>query len=252
MGSWTLAGATVVDGTGTARRTADVVIEDDRIAAIGSGERRGTVIDAEGLVAVPGFVDIHSHVDWIAPLAAGPELLQANVRQGITTSLGGNCGISPAPLGSSFNRGAIEQMLLVGSVTADLGWSWSSVREYLDEIERRGLPFNVADLRRPQHAPCHRPRRVSAGADSHRAGGDGSSARRRPRRRCRRALRRPRVLPRPLRRAVGGGEARPDRSRGATPSSPFTRGASRSSSTPRWTRRSGSPGRPAAGSSSRT
>ena len=75
------------------------MIEDDRIAAIGSGERRGTVIDAEGLVAVPGFVDIHSHVDWIAPLAAGPELLQANVRQGITTSLAGNCGISPAPLG---------------------------------------------------------------------------------------------------------------------------------------------------------
>jgi N-acyl-D-amino-acid deacylase len=143
MGSWTLAGATVVDGTGTAGRTADVVIDEDRIAAIGSGERRGTVIDAEGLVAVPGFVDIHSHVDWIAPLAAGPELLQANVRQGITTSLGGNCGISPAPLGSSFNRGAIEQMLLVGSVTADLGWSWSSVREYLDEIEGRGLPFNV-------------------------------------------------------------------------------------------------------------
>ena len=144
MGSWTLAGATVMDGTGSPGYTADVVIEADRIAGIGSGERRGTVIDAEGLVAVPGFVDIHSHVDWIAPLAAGPALLEANVRQGITTSVAGNCGISPAPLGSKFNRGAIEQMLLVGSVTAELGWGWSSVREYLDELERRGLPFNVA------------------------------------------------------------------------------------------------------------
>jgi N-acyl-D-aspartate/D-glutamate deacylase len=144
MSGWTLSGATVVDGTGAAGRTADVVIDGDRIAAIGPGERHGEVIDAEGLVAVPGFVDIHSHVDWIAPLAAGPELLQANVAQGITTSIGGNCGISPAPLGSSFNRGAIEQMLLVGMVTADLGWSWSSVREYLGEIERRGMPFNVA------------------------------------------------------------------------------------------------------------
>ena len=133
-----------MDGTGSPGYTADVVIEADRIAGIGAGERRGTVIDAEGLVAVPGFVDIHSHVDWIAPLAAGPTLLEANVCQGITTSVAGNCGISPAPLGSKFNRGAIEQMLLVGSVTAELGWGWSSVREYLDELERRGLPFNVA------------------------------------------------------------------------------------------------------------
>ena len=144
MGAWTLAGATVVDGTGAPARTADVVIDGDRIAAVGAGESRGTVLDASGLVAVPGFVDIHSHVDWIAPLAAAPDLLQANVRQGITTSLGGNCGISPAPLGRAFNRGAIEQMLLVGSVTADLGWCWSSVREYLDELDRRGLPLNVA------------------------------------------------------------------------------------------------------------
>jgi N-acyl-D-amino-acid deacylase len=143
-GTWTLAGATVVDGTGAPAHVADLVIDGDRIAAVGPSESRGTVVDASGLVAVPGFVDIHSHVDWIAPLAAAADLLQANVRQGITTSLGGNCGISPAPLGHAFNRGAIEQMLLVGSVTADLGWSWSSVREYLDQLDRRGLPFNVA------------------------------------------------------------------------------------------------------------
>ena len=69
---WTLAGATVVDGTGAEPRTANVVIEDDRIAAVDGSERRGTVIDATGLVAAPGFVDIHSHVDWIVPLADGP------------------------------------------------------------------------------------------------------------------------------------------------------------------------------------
>jgi N-acyl-D-amino-acid deacylase len=101
------------------------------------------VIDADGLLATPGFVDIHSHVDWIAPLPNGPELLAPNVRQGITTSIAGNCGISPAPVGEFVNRGALEQMLLVGSVTADLGWCWSSVREYLDEVERRGLPLNL-------------------------------------------------------------------------------------------------------------
>jgi N-acyl-D-amino-acid deacylase len=122
----------------------DIVIEGDRIAAIGSTERRGTVIDAAGLLATPGFIDIHSHIDWIAPMPNGPELLAPNVQQGITTSIVGNCGISPAPVADFANRGALEQMLLVGSVTADLGWCWSSVREYLDEVERRGLPLNLA------------------------------------------------------------------------------------------------------------
>jgi N-acyl-D-amino-acid deacylase len=144
MSAWTLAGATVVDGSGAPPYVADVVIEDDRIAAVGDGERRGTVIDASGLLATPGFVDIHSHLDWIAPLPNGPELLAPNVQQGITTSVAGNCGISPAPVGEFVNRGALEQMLLVGLVTEQLGWRWSSVREYLDEVERRGLPLNLA------------------------------------------------------------------------------------------------------------
>jgi N-acyl-D-amino-acid deacylase len=102
------------------------------------------VIDATGLVATPGFVDIHSHVDWIAPLPEGAELLEANLRQGITTSVAGNCGISPAPVGDFRNRAAIERMLLVGAVTDAIEWSWSSVGEYLEEVERRGLPFNLA------------------------------------------------------------------------------------------------------------
>ncbi len=122
----------------------DVVIEGDRISAIGSTERRGTIVDADGLLATPGFVDIHSHVDWIAPLPNGPELLAPNVQQGITTSVAGNCGISPAPVAEFANRSALEQMLLVGSVTSDIGWSWRSVREYFDEVERRGLPLNLA------------------------------------------------------------------------------------------------------------
>ena len=78
MTAWTLAGATIVDGTGAEPRTANVVMDGDRIASVEGAERRGTVIDATGLVAAPGFVDIHSHVDWIVPLrdrrrAARPE-----------------------------------------------------------------------------------------------------------------------------------------------------------------------------------
>ena len=163
MGSWTLAGATVVDGTGAAGRTADVVIEDDRIAAIGSGERRGTVIDADGAGRRPGLRrhPLPRRLDRAArgrPRAARrPTCARASRRRWEATAAS-----RPPRSASSFNRGAIEQMLLVGSVTADLGWSWSSVREYLDEIERRGLPFNVAST--SATARSARPSSASIGA----------------------------------------------------------------------------------------
>jgi N-acyl-D-amino-acid deacylase len=144
MSAWTLAGATVVDGTGAEPRVGNVVIEDDRIVSVDGSERRGTVVDATGLIAAPGFVDIHSHVDWIVPLDDGPELLAANLVQGITTAVAGNCGVSPAPLGDVFRRGALERMPVAGLVSAGLAWNWRTLREYLDEIERRGMPLNVA------------------------------------------------------------------------------------------------------------
>jgi N-acyl-D-amino-acid deacylase len=141
--TWTLKGGTIVDGTGGPRATGDVVIEGDRIASVGPAASSGTVIDVEGLVVAPGFVDIHSHDDWIAPLPNGPELLGPNVRQGITTTVAGNCGLSPAPLGEDGHVGAIERMLLVGWVTDQIGWSWRSIGEYFDVIEERGLPLNL-------------------------------------------------------------------------------------------------------------
>ena len=90
------------------------MIEEDRIASVGLAASSGTVIDVAGLVVAPGFVDIHSHDDWLAPLPDGPALLGPNVQQGITTTVAGNCGISPAPLGDGGHLGAVERMLLVG------------------------------------------------------------------------------------------------------------------------------------------
>ena len=57
-------GGSVVDGTGAARRTADVAIHDGRITAIGRdvGSGRRT-IDADGLIVAPGFIDVHTHLD---------------------------------------------------------------------------------------------------------------------------------------------------------------------------------------------
>jgi N-acyl-D-amino-acid deacylase len=143
MSGWTLKGGTIVDGSGSPARVGDVVIDGDRITSVGPAASSGKVIDVAGCVVAPGFVDIHSHDDWLAPLPEGPALLGANVQQGITTTVAGNCGISPAPLGEGGPVGAVERMLLVGYVTDRIGWSWSSVGEYLAVLEERGLPLNL-------------------------------------------------------------------------------------------------------------
>ena len=89
-------GGEVVDGTGAPARAADVAIRDGRIAAIerhysGSAE---TVIDAEGRIVAPGFIDIHTHSDFTLPLNPKAE---CKIRQGVTTEVVGNCGFSVAP-----------------------------------------------------------------------------------------------------------------------------------------------------------
>lgn len=89
--------ATVIDGTGAPRRMANIAIDGDRIAAIGdlSGHTAEREIDATGLIAAPGFIDVHTHDDRI--LFSAPEM-EAKVSQGVTTVIGGNCGISLAPM----------------------------------------------------------------------------------------------------------------------------------------------------------
>ena len=137
--AWTLRGGTIVDGTGAPSRVGDVVIEGDRITSVGGKKSRGTVIDVDGLVVAPGFIDIHSHVDWILPLPDGQELVAPNVQQGITTAVAGNCGASLAPFDGE------TRLDRVGfSVTQMIDWRWRSVAEFLDWLERNGMPMNVS------------------------------------------------------------------------------------------------------------
>ena len=89
-------GAHVVDGSGTPGRLADIAIRDGRIVAVTTetGRQAHRVIDATGLVAAPGFIDIHTHSDFTLPLNPRAE---SKMRQGVTTEVVGNCGFSTAP-----------------------------------------------------------------------------------------------------------------------------------------------------------
>ncbi|MEV4546006.1 N-acyl-D-amino-acid deacylase family protein [Micromonospora echinaurantiaca] len=96
-----ITGGTVVDGTGSPARTADVGVRDGRLLLLpaGSGSAAADVLDADGLVVSPGFIDVHTHSDLLAGHDEQRETLRlAPLRQGVTTEICGNCGISPFPV----------------------------------------------------------------------------------------------------------------------------------------------------------
>jgi len=89
--------AAIVDGTGAPRYRGDVGVRGDRIARIGDlrAASADTEIDAAGLVLTPGFIDAHTHDDRL--MLSGPDMAP-KVSQGVTTVIGGNCGVSLAPM----------------------------------------------------------------------------------------------------------------------------------------------------------
>ena len=89
----------VIDGTGrdAVPKRVDIAIEGDCIKAIGdiSGIQAEKTIDVKGLCVCPGFIDVHSHSEFVL-IADGRA--EGKVCQGVTTEINGNCGLSAAPL----------------------------------------------------------------------------------------------------------------------------------------------------------
>ena len=161
--------AQIIDGSGENRYVSDVGIRDGKIQRIGDlrdcqGEKE---ISAQGLVLTPGFMDVHSHADCTLLMYPWAE---SCVQQGVTTVVGGNCGLSPAPIGEKWVAEFWEfdlwdelcpsvYQLFGGQVMQpidkvrrvfenELGYTinWHSFAEYLHAVEKRGTAVNFVPL----------------------------------------------------------------------------------------------------------
>ena len=143
---WKLSGGLVVDGTGSPARLADVAIREGRICAVGDLaelEARETV-DCRDRVVTPGFIDIHSHSDFLVPGKSCGTLVEPFLRQGMTTLVGGNCGFSPAPLSDKNRKTIQESSRLI--VDDEIDPHWESMDGFLSALDEGGVPLNVAEL----------------------------------------------------------------------------------------------------------
>ncbi|SEO82455.1 N-acyl-D-amino-acid deacylase family protein [Trujillonella endophytica] len=139
-------GGTVVDGTGAPAATADVAVDDGRITEVGRVSARGRQeIEADGALVTPGFVDIHSHYDgqflW-------DDRIDPSFGHGVTTVIGGNCGVGFAPVEPQHRRALVELMEGVEDIPdvvieEGLDWRWRSFPDFLDRLGARKYTMDI-------------------------------------------------------------------------------------------------------------
>lgn len=127
----------ILDGTGGPWFAGSVAVQDGKIIAIGRlpGATARQVIDAQGLIVSPGFIDLHSHSDFTLLVDGKAE---SKIRQGVTTEILGEASSAAPVLGPAaldFER-SLEPMGLKGD--------WTTYAEYFARFKRQGISVNIA------------------------------------------------------------------------------------------------------------
>lgn len=142
-----ITGGRLIDGTGAAARDADVRVRGGRIAEIGpdlvpQGER---IIDANGAVVAPGFIDSHTHYD--ASVFWDP-MCDPMPQHGVTTVLAGNCSLGFAPMRPADRDAQVDVFSYIEDMPVDvlekaIPWNWESFPDYARALGERKLGVNL-------------------------------------------------------------------------------------------------------------
>ena len=139
-----LANGRIIDGCGNPWFWGDLGIQEGRVAEIA---RRGNLqgkqtLEMGGRFVSPGFIDVHTHSDLSILVYRRAE---SAVRQGVTTQVIGNCGMSPAPVDEA-HLSDMQHYWGDISEQPEVTWSWRTFEQYLQALEGGGLAINVASL----------------------------------------------------------------------------------------------------------
>lgn len=134
----------IVDGSGNPWFYGDVAVENGRIVQVGrvDGPARA-VFDADGLVVAPGFIDSHSHADFVCAAVPAAE---SKIMQGVTTEVVGQCGLAQAPVNPKTLADLQAYLAPFIPKGVEPDWSWQSLDDYLRRIESQGNSTNLAFL----------------------------------------------------------------------------------------------------------
>ncbi len=158
-------GGTIVDGTGAPAFSGDLAINGDRIAAVGgkAGPAR-RVVDADGMLVTPGWVDVHTHYDG---QATWDPILAPSSWHGVTTILFGNCGVGFAPARPHHRAALIDLMEGVEDIPGPgFGRGSQMGLGELSRFSRRSRP-HAPDDRRRRAGPAPSTARLCDGRPRH-------------------------------------------------------------------------------------
>jgi len=133
----------ITDGTGEKAYKGNILIHNERIERIQTEEPSDSLekVDCGGRRICPGFIDIHSHLDWFAGNEGSRPLILPFVQQGITTAVGGNCGFSVFgfPVSHPYRELLTDNLFRAGKSRL----SWRDLDGFTEHLKDNGCPLNM-------------------------------------------------------------------------------------------------------------